>query len=525
MQKKTSKKFLPKESSKSIFRKPRTEGDDERVIPSGKKFLPSKNRDGNDFEGERFPKKRNEGGYGRGNNQRRENSRDDWQKPKPLYSTGGKKRFSRDEEPRPFRAKKDFNPKFSGRKNDEGEYRGSNEGKGNDDFKDQREFKKPKPFLRSEKQDGFSQKDDVKPFREKKEFLSKPPRRSNDDVNPFREKKEFLSKSPRRSNDEGKHRERREEPRPFLRKKAFNPDAPRSRENARENPKYRASKALEGFSGRNDSKTFREKSSYDSKYAGKKSFQKSRGKRTEKPESKSILDEPCRLNKYLAHAGIASRREADELIKSGFVTVNEQVVLEMGHKVQPGDVVKFKKRILSPEKKVYILLNKPKDYITTVTDDRGRPTVMELIQNATDMRIYPVGRLDRNTTGLLLLTNDGELAQKLTHPSFEAKKVYLVSLDKQLTREDMKLIADGVQLEEGVAMVDAVEYADPRDKSKIGIELHIGWNKVVRRIFETLGYEVVQLDRVFYAGLTKDVPRGKWRMLTEKEVIMLKHFA
>jgi 23S rRNA pseudouridine2605 synthase len=150
---------------------------------------------------------------------------------------------------------------------------------------------------------------------------------------------------------------------------------------------------------------------------------------------------------------------------------------------------------------------------------------MDLVQNATEMRIYPVGRLDRNTTGLLLLTNDGELAQKLTHPSFEAKKVYLASLDKPLKKEDMQQIAEGVQLEEGKAMVDAIEYADPKDKRKIGIELHIGWNKVVRRIFEQMGYEVVQLDRVYYAGLTKDVPRGKWRRLTEKEVILLKHFS
>lgn len=480
MQKKPRKQFLPKESSKSIFRKPRTEGDNERQSPSGKKFLPSRNQDENDFDGERFQKKRNEGGYGRGNNQRRENFRDDWQK--PLYSTRGKKRFSRDEAPRSFREKKDFNPKFPRKKNDEGEYRGGNQRRRSNDFKDENNFKKPKPFLRSEHRESFSQKDDVKPFREKKDFRSKPLRRNS---------------------DEGKHRERRDEPRPFLRKKKFNPE----------------------FSGREDTKPFRETRNFDSKFIGKKSFQKGRSKRAEQTKSKSILDEPCRLNKYLAHAGIASRREADELIKSGFVTVNEQVVLEMGHKVQPGDVVKFKNRVLSPEKKVYILLNKPKDYITTVSDERGRPTVMKLIENATDMRIYPVGRLDRNTTGLLLLTNDGELAQKLTHPSFEAKKVYLASLDKPLKKEDMQLIAEGIMLEEGKAMVDAIEYADSRDRRKIGIELHIGWNKVVRRIFETLGYEVVQLDRVYYAGLTKDVPRGKWRMLTEKEVIMLKHFA
>jgi len=234
---------------------------------------------------------------------------------------------------------------------------------------------------------------------------------------------------------------------------------------------------------------------------------------------------PARLNKYLAHAGIASRREADELIEQGFVTVNGQVVKEMGYKVQERDVVKFKNNIIRPEKKVYILLNKPKDYITTTDDEKDRKTVMDLILNATQSRVYPVGRLDRHTTGLLLLTNDGELAQKLTHPSFEAKKVYLCVLNKPLKLEDMKKIAGGVGLEEGIAKIDAIEYADPQDKKRIGIELHIGWNKVVRRIFEALGYEVRQLDRVYYAGLTKkDLPRGKWRYLGEKEIIRLKHF-
>jgi len=234
---------------------------------------------------------------------------------------------------------------------------------------------------------------------------------------------------------------------------------------------------------------------------------------------------PARLNKYLAHAGIASRREADELIQQGWVTVNGQVVREMGYKVQQKDVVKFKNNIIRPEKKVYILLNKPKDCITTTDDERKRKTVMDLIQDATNLRVYPVGRLDRKTTGLLLLTNDGELAQKLSHPKHEVKKVYLVILDKPLDLADMKKIAGGVTLEEGIAHIDAIEYADPRDKKRIGIELHIGWNKVVRRIFEQLGYRVIHLDRVFYGGLTKkDLPRGRWRFLTPKEVIMLKHF-
>lgn len=247
-------------------------------------------------------------------------------------------------------------------------------------------------------------------------------------------------------------------------------------------------------------------------------------KTTPRPETAFLF--PARLNKYLAHAGVASRREADELIEQGWVTVNGTVVREMGYKVQEKDLVKFKDNVIRPEKKVYILLNKPKDYITTTDDERDRKTVMDLIGSATQARVYPVGRLDRHTTGLLLLTNDGELAQKLTHPSFEAKKVYLCTLDKPLRIEDMKAIADGINLEEGVAKVDAIEYADPKDKKRIGIELHIGWNKVVRRIFEALGYTVMQLDRVYYAGLTKkDLPRSKWRYLSDREVVMLKHFA
>lgn len=235
---------------------------------------------------------------------------------------------------------------------------------------------------------------------------------------------------------------------------------------------------------------------------------------------------PTRLNKYLAHAGIASRRKAAELVKEGKVKVNDKVVIEPGYEVQPKDVVKYKGKVIRMlEKKVYILVNKPKDFITTTKDEKGRKTVMHLIRKATDQRVYPVGRLDRNTTGLLLLTNDGDLAQKLSHPSHSVKKVYRVELNKDLTKADMETIAQGVTLEDGEVKVDAVAYVDEKDKTKIGVELHIGRNRIVRRIFEHLGYEVKKLDRVAYAGLTKkDLPRGKWRYLNKKEVIMLKHF-
>ena len=197
-----------------------------------------------------------------------------------------------------------------------------------------------------------------------------------------------------------------------------------------------------------------------------------------------------RLNKYLAHAGIASRRKADELIKRGMVQVNGEVVLEMGHKVSRSDEVRYKGKVINPEQKVYILMNKPKDYITTTRDERGRKTVMRIIRSATNERVYPVGRLDRNTTGLLLLTNDGDLAQKLAHPSKEVKKIYEVRLDKPVSEQDLQKIADGLTLDDGPAPVDEVAYSQPGDKSEIGIGLHIGRNRIVRRIFEHLGYQV-----------------------------------
>ncbi len=231
------------------------------------------------------------------------------------------------------------------------------------------------------------------------------------------------------------------------------------------------------------------------------------------------------LNKYVAHAGICGRREAAEIVKSGQVTVNGDVVFEPGYKVTDADKITVKGKPVHLQKNlVYILLNKPKDYITTAKDPEGRKTVFELVAHATQERIYPVGRLDRNTTGVLLLTNDGELAQKLTHPSFEIKKVYEVKLDKPLVKRDFDAILAGVTLEDGFVQADSVGYADPKDKSVIGIEIHSGRNRIVRRLFEHLGYDVNALDRVIFANLTKkNVDRGKWRLLNEKEVRLLKY--
>ncbi len=235
-------------------------------------------------------------------------------------------------------------------------------------------------------------------------------------------------------------------------------------------------------------------------------------------------DGKIRLNKYISNSGVCSRREADDLIKSGAVKVNGKIVTEMGFRVSPSDKIQYGDETLNREPKKYLLLNKPKDYITTASDPSGRKTVMDLVSKACKERLYPVGRLDRATTGLLLMTNDGDLAKRLTHPSHGVKKVYHVTLSKNLKAVDMKRIMEGLDLEDGKAMVDDINYVgDGSDKAEIGIELHSGKNRIVRRIFEHLGYEVVKLDRTYFAGLTKkDLPRGHYRFLTEKEVIMLR---
>ncbi len=253
-------------------------------------------------------------------------------------------------------------------------------------------------------------------------------------------------------------------------------------------------------------------------------------KRSSKPHAKKIdhtpaeKDQLIRLNKFIADAGICSRREADKLIEQGAVAINGKVVTELGTKVSRQDKVTYQGKKLSPEKLVYVLLNKPKDFITTTDDPENRRTVMDLVRNACDERIYPVGRLDRQTTGLLLLTNDGELAKVLAHPSGNVKKIYKVELDKPLTKAHFDDIQSGLELEDGKATVDELAMLTP-DMKTIGIELHIGRNRIVRRIFESLGYEVTKLDRVVYAGLDKQrLPRGKWRHLTDKEILRLKRF-
>lgn len=234
-------------------------------------------------------------------------------------------------------------------------------------------------------------------------------------------------------------------------------------------------------------------------------------------------EDEIRLNKFLSNAGVASRREADVLIQTGVVSVNDEIITELGYKIKPGDVVKYDGETINAEKKQYVLLNKPKDFITTMDDPLGRKTVMSLVKKACKERIYPVGRLDRDTTGLLLFTNDGDLAKKLTHPRYKASKIYHVETNLPVTREDVEKLRKGILLEDGTIQCDKVEYNSNGNPREVGVEIHSGKNRIVRRMFEHLGYEVVKLDRVQFAGLTKkDLPRGFFRHLSEKEVAFLK---
>jgi 23S rRNA pseudouridine2605 synthase len=256
-----------------------------------------------------------------------------------------------------------------------------------------------------------------------------------------------------------------------------------------------------------------------------KSFKTSKPVRSKKSsiDIKKVDDDEVRLNKYLASTGLCSRREADDLIKTGLITVNGELVTELGVKVKKGDDIRYNGERLKTERLVYILLNKPKDYITTMRDSHAKRTVMDLVQRACKERVYPVGRLDKNTTGVLLLTNDGDLSKKLTHPSYNKMKIYHVTLDKSLSKPDFKQILDGITLEDGFIKADALNFVDSKSTKEIGIEIHSGKNRIVRRIFEHFEYKVKKLDRVYFAGLTKKgLERGKYRFLTDTEIAMLK---
>ena len=290
------------------------------------------------------------------------------------------------------------------------------------------------------------------------------------------------------------------------------------------NPNF---KKNEGYSKPNN---YNHNEGYNRNDNYKKTFNKKPYNNTYKPQNNAPIDYPTttpaevRLNKFIADAGICSRRNADMYISAGNVTVNGEVMSTLGYRVKPTDEVRFDGKLLSSEKKEYILLNKPKGFITTTNDEKGRKTVMDLVANATNVRILPVGRLDRATTGLLLLTNDGELTKKLTHPTHGVRKIYHVILDRKLDYKDFMKIQDGLELEDGFIEVDEISYVNDKPKNEIGIKIHSGRNRIVRRIFEHLGYQVEKLDRVVFAGLTKkDLPRGHWRRLTQQEVINLRN--
>ena len=336
--------------------------------------------------------------------------------------------------------------------------------------------------------------DDEKP-RRKFNDEDRPRRKFNDDERPKRRFNNDEERPRRRFNDDDKPRRR------------FNDDdRPRRRFDDNDKPRR--------------SRRFENNEEEEAPKRGRKGYVREKDPLYDRPAATGEI----RLNKYLADCGVCSRREADDLIKAGCVTVNGEVITTMGFKVKTNDKVVYGGQTLNREKLRYLLLNKPKGYITTADDPEGRETVMELVKGACDERIFPVGRLDKNTTGLLLLTNDGDLAKKLTHPSSEVTKLYHVILDKPLTKNDMLRIADGIELDDGFIAADSIAYdEDDESKKGIGIELHSGRNRIVRRIFEHLGYDVMKLDRVMFAGLDKyKLPRGEWRFLTDKEVAMLK---
>ncbi len=366
--------------------------------------------------------------------------------------------------------------------------------------------------------------------------------RENNNDKPRRPRISKAGSSPRRSSrnsendsrsfDKGERGEKKSfsprDKKPFAKRENSSSDESRSFEK----PDRRGKKAFPTRGGKNfDSRDKYEKGNL--KY-GKKPFDRDKDKNDERTKSfvqkrrfkkidKDLHKDTIRLNKYIANSGICSRREADELITQGLVEVNGKVVTEMGYQVQKTDKVIFDGQSITPEKPVYVLLNKPKGYISTTKDDKARKTVMDLVANASPYRLFPVGRLDRSTTGVILLTNDGHMTKKLTHPSFDMKKIYHVVLDRKLTNEDLAVIRDGIRLEEGVAVVDQISFIEGKQRNEVGIEIHIGWNRVIRRIFQRLGYEVEALDRVMFAGLTKkNIKRGHWRILSDQEVNNLK---
>ncbi|MBL7924083.1 MAG: pseudouridine synthase [Bacteroidia bacterium] len=409
------------------------------------------------------------------------------------------------------------------------------EGKGAYQRRDDREEKRPykrrddreerKPYGDREEKRPYQRRDDReerKPYGDREEKRPYQRRDDREERKPYGDREEKRPYQRRDDREERKPYGDREEKRPYQRR-----DDREERKPYGDREEKRPYTKREGGSSRRPS--MEDRHAHFEKRAGSRGSYGRGGDRRAAPRKRSASQGPdlsgeIRLNRFIGMAGIGSRREADDLITAGLITVNGKLVTELGTKVKPGDDVRYNGERIRNEKHVYLLLNKPKDYITTAEDPNDRKTVMELISGACPERIYPVGRLDRNTTGLLLFTNDGDLARHLTHPSSQVKKIYQVELDKNVKVADMKKLLEGVELEDGISSMDEVSYqGDGTDKKSVGVELHSGKNRIVRRMFETLGYEVKKLDRVGFAGLTKkDLPRGRWRMLEEKEIGFLK---
>jgi len=382
---------------------------------------------------------------------------------------------------------------------------------------------------------------DIKPKEARSKFNNQSDSSSNEIENRTEHSKQYRknSENPTRQNDPKPNTNRR------FNKREEDPDFRQKRNRSSDfNQEYRKNSGKK-FNSRERRSDYSEKSNRTSddshekpEASTKKKFEKDNAQKEilrnkHYSKKKQLLhakmlgpkDGLLRLNKYISNSGECSRREADKRIEEGRITVNGQVVTEVGTKVKIDDEVYMDGKRLYPESKVYLVLNKPKDFVTTLDDPLGRKKVTDLIKNACDERIYPVGRLDRMTTGVLIFTNDGDLTKRLTHPSYNKKKIYHVFLDRPISQEDLDKISEGLDLEDGFIQADAISYTNAEDKSQVGIEIHSGKNRIVRRIFEHLGYSIEKLDRVFFAGITKkNIPRGKWRFLTEEEVRMLKNF-
>lgn len=423
-----------------------------------------------------------------------------------------KKKNESEREPRKSKSSySDYRSKSRGKSDDfssEKKYSKKSDDRYSDEKKSRRSDDKPFKTRKSYTDDNYSDErksrySEDKPFKTRKSY-------SDDSIS----EKKFKKKSDERYSDEKKSR--RSDDKPFKSRKSYSDESYSEDRKSRysEDKPFKSKKNYSDDSSRDDRR---------SKYSKDRNNEYPRSKSSYKKRTNVSKDDTVRLNKYISNAGICSRREADDLIKAGLVSVNGKVITELGTKISPKDDVRFNGERLISEKKVYILLNKPKDYVTTVEDPHAEQTVLELIRGACKERVYPVGRLDRQTTGVLLLTNDGEMTKKLTHPKYNKKKIYHVTLDKGLKKSDMVKLMSGIQVEEGLVSFDAINYIDDEDKSQVGVEIHFGMNRIVRRMFEALEYKVKKLDRVYFAGLTKKgLQRGHWRFLTQKEISILK---